>query len=281
MNGKKWSDFDRYLRGEHLNGKVYTLTIRDITIEETHPRPGVKQMSPICHFAETSKALILSPTNQAMLGRLFGDDVESSIGKRVKIKAVPMNVAGRDTLPVRIYGVSTDTAPKNGADPFASNAEAAEAAAQDADESDGDLAPDYTGTMIEAPTGVPATGHGPGPAQVAEQRARDKAALFGEESGDESPASPESKPENVKRAELRVEKQVKEWRAGLAALVKAHTQYQAETKGHPNGQPNLYHVLGAAAKCGFHEITDANWEVVIEAVYARSRATQETRDGSE
>ena len=33
---------------------------------------------------------------------MFGDDVAACIGKRVQLEAVPLRVAGRDTLPVRI-----------------------------------------------------------------------------------------------------------------------------------------------------------------------------------
>ena len=33
---------------------------------------------------------------------MFGDDVAAAIGKRVQLEAIPLRVAGRDTLPVRI-----------------------------------------------------------------------------------------------------------------------------------------------------------------------------------
>ena len=36
------------------------------------------------------------------LRAMFGDDVTACIGKRVQLEAIPLRVAGRDTLPVRI-----------------------------------------------------------------------------------------------------------------------------------------------------------------------------------
>ena len=46
--------------------------------------------------------MILSPTNMRTLRAMFGDDVAAAIGKRVQLEAIPLRVAGRDTLPVRI-----------------------------------------------------------------------------------------------------------------------------------------------------------------------------------
>jgi len=99
----KWSDFDRYLKGDHLQGKTFTLTIARVEVEETHPRPTMTQLSPVLYFRETSKGLICSPTNQDKLTKIFGDDIAACIGQRVTLKAEPRRVAGRDTLPIYIY----------------------------------------------------------------------------------------------------------------------------------------------------------------------------------
>lgn len=101
----KWSDFETRINGTMLGNKSYTLTIADVVIEEVHPRPGVTSKSPVLHFKETVKSLVLSPTNCRMLARLFGDDVSSSKDKKIIISAQAMRVAGRDTNPVRIIGV--------------------------------------------------------------------------------------------------------------------------------------------------------------------------------
>lgn len=113
----KWSDFETRITGAMLGNKSYTLTIAEVVIEEVHPRQGVTSKAPVLHFNETSKSLVLSPTNCRMLSRLFGDDVTDCKGKKIIVAAQSMRVAGRDTNPVRIVGVpkgpaaSLDTGP--------------------------------------------------------------------------------------------------------------------------------------------------------------------------
>ena len=109
----KWSDFEHYLKGEHLQGRKPTVTIAEITIEETHAQAGRAEEKPVAYFREGSrKGLILSPTNQRALRALFGDDVSAAIGKRVQLEAVPLRVAGRDTLPIRINPAPQAQAPQ-------------------------------------------------------------------------------------------------------------------------------------------------------------------------
>src|SRR5512139_2835566 len=98
----KWSDFETRITGAMLGNRSYTLTIAEVVIEEVHPRPGVTAKSPVLHFQETSKSLVLSPTNCRTLARLFGDDVAACKGNKIIIAAQAMRVAGRDTNPVRI-----------------------------------------------------------------------------------------------------------------------------------------------------------------------------------
>ncbi|MBM4094946.1 MAG: hypothetical protein FJ276_36885 [Planctomycetes bacterium] len=98
----KWSDFEKYLKGEHLQGRKPTVTIEKITLEECYAASGRPEQKPVAYFQGSKKGLILSPTNMRALHALFGDNVAACIGKRVQLEAVPMRVAGRDTLPVRI-----------------------------------------------------------------------------------------------------------------------------------------------------------------------------------
>ena len=97
----KWSDFERYLKGEHLGGKKPVVVIEEVVIEETHAG-GKAEDKPVAYFVGKQKGLILSPTNQRTLRALFGDDVAACRGKSVMLEATPMRVAGRDTLPIRI-----------------------------------------------------------------------------------------------------------------------------------------------------------------------------------
>jgi hypothetical protein len=97
----RWSDFEKYLKGEHLAGKKPVVTIAEVVLETTHAN-GREEEKPVLYFVGKQKGLILSPTNQRTLRNLFGDDVSNCRGKSVQLEAVPMRVAGRDTLPIRI-----------------------------------------------------------------------------------------------------------------------------------------------------------------------------------
>ena len=68
------------------------------------PRTAAKltEQTPVAHLSGRKKGLILSPTNRRALKALFGDDVCACKGKWVVLEAVPMRVAGRDRLPIRI-----------------------------------------------------------------------------------------------------------------------------------------------------------------------------------
>lgn len=85
----QWSDWDKYLRGEHLGGARRVVTIAEITIEEVHASAGVAEEKPVLWFRESKKGLILSPINRRTLASLFGDDAGACVGKRVTLEAVP------------------------------------------------------------------------------------------------------------------------------------------------------------------------------------------------
>ena len=46
----KWSDFERYLKPEHLAGHRATVKISRVVVEETHPRPGKTEKAPVMYF---------------------------------------------------------------------------------------------------------------------------------------------------------------------------------------------------------------------------------------
>ena len=98
----KWSDFERYLKAEHLGGRRVTATITKVTTEITHPN-GRPEETPVIYFAGKQRGLILTPHNRATLKEIFGNDVAACVGKAVQLEAVPMDVAGKHTMPVRIF----------------------------------------------------------------------------------------------------------------------------------------------------------------------------------
>jgi len=99
----KWSDFDRWLKADHLQGKARTLTIDQVVVEEVYSQAEKRNRpAPVLYFRETKKGLVLSQTNQDALQALFGDDVGGCFGKRVLLDPTPMRVAGRELTVIRL-----------------------------------------------------------------------------------------------------------------------------------------------------------------------------------
>jgi len=99
----KWSDFDRWLKADHLQGKARTLTIDQVVVEEVYSQAEKRKgPAPVLYFRETKKGLVLSQTNQDALQALFGDDVGGCFGKRVLLDPTPMRVAGRELTVIRL-----------------------------------------------------------------------------------------------------------------------------------------------------------------------------------
>ena len=60
------------------------------------------------------------------------------------------------------------------------------------------------------------------------------------------------------------------WQAGCARLAADFPRYAGK-----DGQPNVYHISGAALKCGFEQVDDANVAEVCAAVYERAQHAAE------
>jgi hypothetical protein len=96
-------DFDTRLRGEHLQGKAWTMTIRAVMVEETHPQPGKPGVDAlVVYFEKSAKGLVLSPTNRHALAGMFGDKIRDWYGKRVTLEAREVTVGGRRCLPIHV-----------------------------------------------------------------------------------------------------------------------------------------------------------------------------------
>jgi len=116
----KWSDFDRWLKADHLQGKARTLTIDQVVVEEVYSQAEKRNRpAPVLYFRETKKGLVLSQTNQDALQALFGDDVAGCFGKRVLLDPTPMRVAGRELTVIRLKAAPGP----NGAGPKSAPAE--------------------------------------------------------------------------------------------------------------------------------------------------------------
>ena len=87
----KWSDFDTYLRPEHLRGQKVTLKIAAVTVEEVYRVGSGKVKMPILHFEQTAKWLPVNVTNQRALLKALGDDLEACLGKTVALEPTVIN----------------------------------------------------------------------------------------------------------------------------------------------------------------------------------------------
>ncbi len=101
----RWSEFDRYLRGEHLQGRRATLTIERATTEKTFAG-GAPVVKPCLWFKGTSKGLLLNTGNRRKLVTLFGDDVAGAMGRQIIVEPHTVKVRGEDVLTVRIVGAN-------------------------------------------------------------------------------------------------------------------------------------------------------------------------------
>ena len=126
----KWSDFDRWLKADHLQGKARSLTIDQVVVEDVYSQAEKRlRPAPVLYFKETKKGLVLSGTNQDALQALFGDDVTACFGKRVLLEPTPMRVAGRELVVIRIKAAPSSNG--NGAKPSAAEKVRTEAPAAD------------------------------------------------------------------------------------------------------------------------------------------------------
>jgi hypothetical protein len=80
-------------------------------VEETHPRPGKAEQSPVLYFEGKSKALILSATNRRKLAELFGDDIQACIGQSVTLETVPIQMGRETKTPIRISAAASGVVP--------------------------------------------------------------------------------------------------------------------------------------------------------------------------
>lgn len=89
---------ERWLHAEDLQGKPWTLTIKDIYSEETfNIRANKKEASIIVAFEETGREYVLNVTNKRVLVKLWGKDTADIIGHKITLRAVPDDSGFNDT----------------------------------------------------------------------------------------------------------------------------------------------------------------------------------------
>jgi hypothetical protein len=87
----------RFLKAADLKGKIVTLQITSVDIEELVGDKG-EQLKGILSFAKTDKQLALNRTNGECIKGMFGRDVQAWVGKRISIFPAPF----KGNLPIDV-----------------------------------------------------------------------------------------------------------------------------------------------------------------------------------
>lgn len=88
-------------------------------------------------------------------------------------------------------------------------------------------------------------------------------------------------PPLLQRATNRIltDQAAKGWRAGCTELALRYPRYLTVLRGGKlSNEPNLFHLLGAALKCGYPEVTDDNWREVLAAINQRAKPLHEAEN---
>lgn len=100
----KWSDFAKYLRAEHLEGKTLVAKVIDIIPEEMYSQKDKRKIiKPVLYTDQFKIGLPLSEINQATLCRLFGNSTRAAVGHCVLLKPTKRTVGGEEKNPIYIH----------------------------------------------------------------------------------------------------------------------------------------------------------------------------------
>lgn len=92
----------RFIKADDLNGKIMTLVIQSVKIENMKDANGQDQQKPVLYFAGWTKGLVLNRTNWTAVVELHGDGTENWIGKPVKIGVERVVAFGKTTNAIRV-----------------------------------------------------------------------------------------------------------------------------------------------------------------------------------
>ena len=91
----------RFLKADDLNGKNVIVTIEGATIEEIGQGQN-KEQKLIVAFVGKEKALVCNKTNANTIAKLWGDDTDMWIGKKVTLMAREVEFQGEMVLSIRV-----------------------------------------------------------------------------------------------------------------------------------------------------------------------------------
>lgn len=94
---------NKYLQGADLQGKPATVTMTAVTLEKLRPSAAApEEEKPVLHFAHTDKALVLNRTIANQIAALYGEETDGWIGNRITLIPVPMEVARKHVIAIRV-----------------------------------------------------------------------------------------------------------------------------------------------------------------------------------
>jgi len=110
----------KYLTGEDLAGKQYTMVIEDVHQEEVHVGQGKTELKWAMRFQGARKSLLLNRTLADQLTQVTGsDDSAQWPGRAVTLFPMAMRVGGVDRVAIRLKapeGPTSSSAPALDAD---------------------------------------------------------------------------------------------------------------------------------------------------------------------
>jgi hypothetical protein len=89
----------KYLKAEDLEGKHVTVTIEKVNKEEVGPK---KELKPVISFVNTLKKLVLNKTNAATIAKLYGEETDEWLGKRIILYSKDTEFQGEMVLALRV-----------------------------------------------------------------------------------------------------------------------------------------------------------------------------------
>lgn len=94
----------KYLFAFDLEGKDRTLTIERVVAGELEGEKGRKTKKPLCYFAESKsgKPLALNATNSKAIAKLYGNDIEGWVGKRITLYPTTTEMGGETVECIRV-----------------------------------------------------------------------------------------------------------------------------------------------------------------------------------
>lgn len=106
----------KYLKAHDLGGKVFTLTIRDVTLEDVgHGAEQERKLT--LAFEKATKMMLLNRTNAMIIASLYGPETDAWLGKAVTVYSARIKAFGawhdalriREQIPARNVGAAKMT----------------------------------------------------------------------------------------------------------------------------------------------------------------------------